>query len=93
MNDRDKTKEELIRELSELRRQNAVLTSSVDKTGHKKTDTDLKSALAAAVEAKARTEAIIAALGDAVSIQDTDFRILYQNEVSKAIYGDHAGEY
>ncbi|HYQ48425.1 MAG TPA: PAS domain-containing protein, partial [Thermodesulfovibrionales bacterium] len=77
MNDKDKTKEELIGELSELRR----------------IDAELKAALAAAMEEKTRTEDVIAALGDAVSIQDTDFRILYQNQVSKEMYGNHVGEY
>lgn len=42
---------------------------------------------------EAKTEAIIAAIGDGISIQDTDFRILYQNEIVKDWMGDHAGEY
>lgn len=85
MDDKDKTKEELIRALSELRRENAALL--------KKDPDQLKSAFATAREEKTRAEAVIAALGDAVSIQDTDFKILYQNQVSKEIYGDHVGEY
>ncbi len=44
-------------------------------------------------EEKAKTQAIIAAMGDAISIQDTDFRILYQNQIHKDIVGDHTGEY
>lgn len=32
-------------------------------------------------------------IGDAVSIQDINFRILYQNEKAKKIIGDHVGEY
>ncbi|HEY9205770.1 MAG TPA: PAS domain S-box protein [Candidatus Methanoperedens sp.] len=39
------------------------------------------------------TEAILAAMGDAVSIQDTDFKILYQNTIHIGIIGDHKGEY
>ena len=43
---------------------------------------------------KARTEGIIAAIGDGLSIQDTDLRILFQNEVHKKLVGgDFAGEY
>ncbi|MCK5506098.1 MAG: PAS domain-containing protein [Thermodesulfovibrionia bacterium] len=36
---------------------------------------------------------IIAAIGDPVSIQDTDFRILYQNNLHKNAVGHHVGEY
>ena len=32
-------------------------------------------------------------IGDAVSIQDINFRILYQNEKAKKIIGDHVGEF
>lgn len=38
-------------------------------------------------------QGIFEAIGDAVSIQDTDFRIIYQNEKAKEIIGDHVGEY
>ena len=36
---------------------------------------------------------ILEAIGDPVSIQDTDFKILYQNPAHKAIVGDHLGQY
>ncbi|MBI5664431.1 MAG: PAS domain-containing protein [Nitrospirae bacterium] len=36
---------------------------------------------------------IFEGIGDAVSIQDTEFRIVYQNDKAKAIIGDHVGEY
>jgi len=36
---------------------------------------------------------ILDAIGDPVSIQDTDFRILFQNSRSKELIGDHTGEY
>ncbi|MFO0754005.1 MAG: ATP-binding protein [Thermodesulfovibrionales bacterium] len=41
---------------------------------------------------RARTESIIAAIGDGISIQDTDFRIVYQNQIHKDFMGGHAGE-
>lgn len=47
----------------------------------------------ALLEEKNRTEAIIAAIGDGISIQDTNFKILYENQVQKDIIGDHLGEY
>jgi len=45
------------------------------------------------LEEKAKTESIIAAIGDGLSIQDTNFKILYQNQVHKDLIGDHKGEY
>ena len=36
---------------------------------------------------------IIEAIGDALSIQDTDFKILYQNEKAIKMIGNHIGEY
>ncbi len=56
----------------------------------------LNSALQAAVkeanEERARTASILAAIGDAISIQDTDFKVLYQNTAHKNIIGEHVGE-
>lgn len=42
---------------------------------------------------KNKSEAILAAMGDGVSIQDLNYRILYQNDVHKRFVGSHAGEY
>ncbi|MBI5632286.1 MAG: response regulator [Nitrospirae bacterium] len=42
---------------------------------------------------KNKSEAIIAAMGDGVSIQDLNFQILYQNDVHKSFVGSHIGEY
>jgi diguanylate cyclase (GGDEF)-like protein/PAS domain S-box-containing protein len=41
---------------------------------------------------EAAERGIIGAIGDAITIQDTDFTILYQNSVHKALFGDHTGE-
>ncbi len=54
---------------------------------------ELKAAILRAEEEKARAETIIAAIGDGISIHDTDFRIIYQNRVAKDLLGDHVGEY
>jgi len=40
-----------------------------------------------------RAESILAAMGDGVIIQDTSYRITYQNEINKKIFGDHKGEF
>jgi hypothetical protein len=36
---------------------------------------------------------IIEAIGDGISIQDTNFKILYQNTIHKNLLGDHIDEY
>jgi len=36
-------------------------------------------------EEKAKTEGILDAIGDAISIQDTDFKVIYQNQLHKDI--------
>lgn len=40
-----------------------------------------------------QTASIIEAIGDAVSIQSTDFKIVYQNNKHKELLGSHVGEY
>ncbi len=42
---------------------------------------------------KNKLEGILAAIGDGISIQDRDFRVLYQNEIHQGMIGDHVGEY
>jgi PAS domain S-box-containing protein len=44
-------------------------------------------------EEKTKSDAIIAGIGDAISIQATNYKILYQNQVHKDIIGDHVGDY
>ncbi|HEY6008376.1 MAG TPA: PAS domain S-box protein [Geobacteraceae bacterium] len=53
----------------------------------------LADAVVVAESERKRSEAIVAAMGDAVSIQDTEFRVLYQNEAHKQLMGEHAGEF
>jgi signal transduction histidine kinase len=48
---------------------------------------DLHRAMVDAQTQKVKAEGVLAAIGDGVSIQDTDFRILYQNEVHKSLVG------
>ena len=40
-----------------------------------------------------KLEAVVSALGDGVTYQDKNFKILYQNETHKQKQGDHQGEY
>ena len=46
-----------------------------------------------AEDEKAKSEAIVAGIADGLSIQDTEFRILYQNQVHKGWFGDRVGEH
>lgn len=45
------------------------------------------------IEEKNKLEGILAALGDGLTVQDTNFKILYQNHVQRRKQGDHLGEY
>jgi len=38
-------------------------------------------------------QGLVEAIGDAVSIQNRDFKVLYQNQAHKDLIGDHLGEY
>jgi len=56
-------------------------------------ESELEAARMAAEAEKSRSSDIIAAIGDGISIQDRDFRILYQNRVHQQIVGgDFAGQ-
>ena len=45
------------------------------------------------IEEKNRSAAILAAIGDGISIQDGNFKVVYQNEQHVSIAGPHLGEY
>lgn len=70
-----------------------ILAIDRDISDRRDADEALKAALSKAEGEKNKTEAIIAAMGDGISIQDTDFKVLYQNQVHKDIIGEHTGEY
>ena len=60
---------------------------------HRIAEEKLSQAVSAVKAEKAKTDSIIAAIGDGISIQDRDFKVLYQNEVHKSMIGDHHGKY
>jgi PAS domain S-box-containing protein len=64
-----------------------------DITERKKTEMTLEAAIVKAQEEKNKSEAIIAAIGDGIIIQDTDYKILYQNQIQNDLYGNRIGEY
>ncbi len=91
MIDKDKTKEQLVDELVEMRQRVAELEKS--EIDCKQVEETLRAAIVRLEEEKAKTEAIIAAMGDGIIIQDTDFKIIYQNQVQNELYGNRIGEY
>ena len=64
-----------------------------DISERKRAEEALRAAFIRAENEKARTEAIIAAIGEGIIIQDREFKIIYQNDIHKALIGDHPGEY
>ncbi|VVB94784.1 Chemotaxis protein CheY [uncultured archaeon] len=59
----------------------------------KKADKELKAAIIKAEDEKNKTKAVIEAIGDGIILQDTDFKITYQNQIQNDLYGNHVGEY
>lgn len=91
LTDAEKTKEELIQELSVARNQIAEMG---DLKGEcKRVESIMRQAVIMSKEEKARTDAIIAAIGDGISVQDTNFVVLLQNQIHKDMVGDHVGEF
>jgi PAS domain S-box-containing protein len=63
-----------------------------DISERKQNDEELRSALIAAHEGNAKLEAIMAAMGEGLTIQDSDYRIVYQNDLHKKLFGSHLVE-
>ena len=76
----------------ELGGRKVVLGIIRDISERKRIEVALNAAIAAAEDEKNRSEAIITALGDGIIIQDTDYKIIYQNQIQKDLYGDRKGE-
>ena len=64
-----------------------------DITARRRAEEALAASLRQTENEKLRTQAIIAMIGDGISIQDPDFKITYQNEAHIRSMGNHAGEY
>jgi PAS domain S-box-containing protein len=92
MDDKNKTKDQLITELKELRMHSRELEEL--RTRFDRSQKMMRQAIVRAHDEKEKNEAIISALGDGISIQDLHFKILYQNNRHKQIVGgDFKGEY
>jgi signal transduction histidine kinase/ActR/RegA family two-component response regulator len=53
---------------------------------------ELRKALNRLEDEKAKTDAVIAAIPDGISIQGRDYRVLYQNQVHRSLVGDQVGK-
>jgi PAS domain S-box-containing protein len=69
-----------------------IVVNSRDVTKRTEAEELLQEARKHAEDERAKTEAILAAVGDGISIQDIDYKILYQNQHSIDMVGDHRGE-
>ena len=58
----------------------------------RRSEEEMKHAKIKAEEERAKTQAIIAAIGDGISIQDRDLTIIYQNTTLAHCMGEHVGE-
>lgn len=70
-----------------------IVVNSRDVTKRVMAEELLREAMKRAEDERAKTEAIIAAVGDGISIQDINYKIVYQNQLHKDMVGDHTGEY
>jgi PAS domain S-box-containing protein len=70
-----------------------VLYISRSNQRHQAQDVRLKAALRGAETERARSQAILECVGDAISIQDLDMKILYQNQAHIDLMGAHQGEF
>lgn len=53
----------------------------------------LKKTLEMAESEQSKSNAILAAIGDGISIQDRNLKVIYQNEIHRGLIGDHLGEF
>lgn len=79
-------------DIMELKGHKVLLAIIRDISQSKRNEMALNAALAKAQIEKNKSEAIIAALGDGIIIQDTDYKIIYQNQIQNDLYGDRTGE-
>jgi PAS domain S-box-containing protein len=76
-----------------FRGRSARLVLALDVTSHRQAETALHEAMAALAEEKAKSEAVIESLGEAIFIQDPNHKVLYQNRKHRGLMGDCVGEY
>lgn len=63
------------------------------KTRHRRQEVRIKAARHSAETERARWQAVLASVGDAISMQDLDLKVIYQNQAHIDLMGKHLGEY
>ncbi len=92
MNDKHKTKDQLVDELRELRLKVEEMNDL--RVKFDRTKRMMRDAIVRAHNEREKNEAIIGSLGDGISIQDLHFKVLYQNNRHKQLVGgDYRGKY
>ena len=93
--DRDDEVGELSRSFNAMTSQIQRLIASLHEevAMRSKAESGLKDALKRAEDEREKTNAIIASIGDGISIQSTDYRVLYQNQIHQDFIGNHLGEF
>jgi PAS domain S-box-containing protein len=64
-----------------------------DVSNRKHAEEDLRTALITSHEGKTLLETILASMGEGLTIQDTDYKIIYQNEFYKNLFGCQLGKH
>ncbi|BDV41825.1 hypothetical protein GURASL_07480 [Geotalea uraniireducens] len=81
-------------EIIEIGGREHLFTLINDITERKQMELELWEAMHRAEDERAKTEAIIAAIADGISIVDLSYQIVYQNQVHRELKGaDHLGKY
>lgn len=70
-----------------------VVITLRDITVRVETERRLQEALERAQQERSKTEAILASVGDGISIQDPDLRVVFQNDRHRTMIGDHQGQF
>ena len=60
---------------------------------HRRQGARLKAALSRAETERVRSQAVLECMGDAISMQDLNMKVLYQNQAHIDLMGKHLGEY
>ncbi len=63
-----------------------------DITAQHRLSGELRQAAERAESERARAESVIAAIGESIVVQDLAYRVTYQNEVNRRLFGDRLGE-
>ena len=79
------------RVLPESPHQFIAIVRDISKLKH--AEEEQRKAVAKIAEEKARSESIIAGIGDGITIHDTDYRIIFQNQTMQNLLGSHVGEF